>query len=237
MKSFLSLGLIGLTTIISVSKAQTVPLVGPNCTVFDWDGQPGYLQNGRAQPISAAATCEPARNETHKCPIVAHGDAAGQWEYNISSTLPNAYSPDSSENYVHSLILSTVNSSLDGAPWPVYVVGAIDTTEALEPGTSGYILFTPYLRCFTGTMSNCTGGIEDGIGIKTCAPVIQTLWDSVTVLQGNFSIEEVAEDDVSLYRDPFANQVSGDASSSVPRRTGRAILVAALTLIAASILQ
>jgi len=236
MKSVLSLGLIGLTTIISVSKAQTD---NPNCTIFDWDGQPGYLQNDTVQRISAAATCEPARNETHECPIVAHGDAAVQYKYNISSTLRSSYwhTPHGSENYIHSLILSSVNSSLDGMPWPDYAIGAIDTTETLEPGTSGYIQFTPYLRCFAGILSNCTGGIEDGIGIEACAPVIQTLWDSVGVLQGDFSIEKVAEDEVSHYRDPYSGQSSGDASSSVPRQTGRAILVAALTLITASILQ
>ena len=236
MKSALSFSLIGLTAIISVSKAQGNY---PNCTVFEWDEKPGYLQNGTVQRISPAATCEPASNQTHVCPIVADGDAQVGFRYNISSTLPNAYwnGPNGPVNYLHSLILPSVNSSLDGIGWPRSAIGAIDTTQALEPGTSGYINFTPYLRCFVGTMSNCTGEIADGVAIEACAPVIQTVDDSVTMLEGVFSVEEVPEDEVNQYRDPYANQVSNDARSSVPHHSNMAILAATLALIAASISQ
>lgn len=234
MKSALSLSLIGLTAIASVAKAQA-----NNCTVFEWDGKPGYLQTGTVQRVSAATTCESASNQTHMCPIVADGDARVVFRYNISSTLPSAYwtGPDGPVDYVHSLILTSVNSSLDGMTWPDIAIGAIDTTQALKPGTSGYINFTPYLRCFAGTMSNCTGDIDDGVALEACAAVIQTVRDNARMLEGVFSVEEVSEDEVNQYPDPYANQQRSDARLSVPRHNSMTILVATLALIAASVSQ
>lgn len=242
MKLALSPSLLELTAIVPLANAQYTAHSNANCTVFDWDGKPGYLQNGTEERVSGAATCKSASNATHACPIVAEGQAQVSFDYNTSITNVYWNTPHGTENYLHSIVLRAVNSSLDGTAWPQAAVGSIDTTQALEPGTSGYINFMPYLRCFVGTMSNCTGGIEDGVVLEACAPVIQTVDGSgaiLAILEGVFSIERVPEEDVDQYSDPFANKLSGLEGGagrlSVLRHAIIAVLATTLALVAASI--
>lgn len=222
MKSYLVVGVSIVAYLFAPSVAQSQQ--NGNCTVFDWDQQPGYLTNSTTEVrVSAAATCQPKSNETHDCPITAAGDAQASFTYNVSTTLRNVYwqGPSSAESFLHNLILNAVNSSLDGATWPDYAVGLIDTTQALSPGTSGYINFAALQRCFEGTMSNCTGELEDGLAIRACAPVLNPARDGnrIGILSGRYSIVEIPEEQVTQYRDPYAGQLSSDASERLHRGT------------------
>jgi hypothetical protein len=90
------------------------------------------------------------------------------------------------------------------------IIGVIDTTIPLAPGTSGYINFFPLMRCVEGKMSNCTGGLEDGLGVEACAPVAN-VDGSLKILSGKAVVQNVTAGNVSNFNDPFAKQSRGAA--------------------------
>jgi hypothetical protein len=143
--------------------------------------------------------------------------------YNLTRLLPNAPivvdGKETSDTFLHNLILSAsgVNSSLSGASWESSVIGLIDTTQSLPPGSSGYLNFTTFKRCFAGTMSNCTGGLTDGLSIEACAPVTHTdrTTGGLDILDGKVTLVNVSSSDVEAgkFPDPFRGQSRGDSES------------------------
>ncbi|KEQ95220.1 hypothetical protein AUEXF2481DRAFT_4846 [Aureobasidium subglaciale EXF-2481] len=48
------------------------------------------------------------------------------------------------------------------------------STQRIQNGTAGYVVFTPNFRCVSGTLSGCPGGsaaLTDGTFIEACAPI------------------------------------------------------------------
>jgi hypothetical protein len=232
MKSFT---VTAFAALLSVATAQ-------NCTVFNWNQQRPYLLTYPPQRISGASTCPPSSNTTHSCPLVASGDGQYTFSYNISSVLRDAgwNTGTGSETFMHNLIYSAVNGSLNetGTPvgWNTSVIGVLDTVYPLSPNTSAYLNFTAYKRCFAGTMSNCTGGLQDGVAIEACAPVYHTTERSNggrAILDGNYTLQEVPEANVTQYSDPFANQVrpSNWGAKSFGASSGAAVMVAGLAVV------
>ncbi len=201
---------------LSVPAIQAQATPKGNCTVFDWDQQPAYFTYGTPERISGASKCAPRNNESHYCSLVADGDI--QVTYRRNATSP----PDACWNtgagvscFLHSLVLAAVNSTLAGENWRESVIGAIDQTVALEPGTSAYLNFTTLNRCFVGTLSNCTGGLEDGIVLQACAPVYHTVGaNGKAIMDGEVTIVNVSASDVGNFEDPFANQVSPEEAAA-----------------------
>jgi hypothetical protein len=220
------------TSTLSTLALALLPLISAqtsdsNCTAFTWDQQPGYLvyDTTETQRISASSSCPAspsAFNASHECPITAEGDVSVYFSHNLSLPFRN---PEwnvkvgdgaTIENFLRSIILPQVNTSLAGAGWNASLIGAIDTTMTLEPGESGYIQFTPLKRCFVGTLSNCTGELSDGLAVEACAGVAMTVNNRVTLVEGNATIFEITNG--STYNDPFGNQSSGqDGAGSVVR--------------------
>lgn len=97
------------------------------------------------------------------------------------------------------------------------MIGLIDTTERLGAGQAAYLNFTLLRRCFAGTMSNCSGGVVDGLGIEACAPVTHTdrTTDGMTILDGEYTLVNVTRDDVEAnkYPDPFSGQNRGESGN------------------------
>lgn len=235
MRTSSSFALTGLALFAAItpSLAQQQQQQGGNCTVFNWNQQPGYLINGTTKRVSGAASCPASSNATHACPILVQGDDDRPWYDNISSAVfpPNRYS----DTFLHNLILNAVNSSLDGQAWPQYAIASVSTIQPLPAGTAGYVNFTAYDRCFEGTMSNCTGGVQDGLPIRACAAVVTGLGRGSSgaqqeVFGGEYAIQEIPEADVEKYSDPFAGQSTGAGAAGAVRPPSGGMVVALLAL-------
>lgn len=96
------------------------------------------------------------------------------------------------------------------------MIGSIDTTVPLAQGATAYLNFTGLKRCFSGSLSNCSGGLTDGVAVEACAPVYHTVGrkGSGAVLDGNYTIVNVDAVNVSGYPDPFMGQSRGSAGSA-----------------------
>ncbi|KAL3476492.1 hypothetical protein BJX99DRAFT_227844 [Aspergillus californicus] len=193
------------TTFLSLSLGLFTPIlaqsVGSNCTVFNWDDNPSYLKED-APPIrvSGASTC-PENSANLTCALTASGDAQVRGTSNITSLNIGTF-------------VNVVESTVDNSSFPApgfneTVVGSIDATRVLTPGQSAYLNFTTYLFCYTGSVGNCTEGVEDGAAVELCAPV----WHedgSATVFDGVWTVVNVSQSDVDQYSDPYENQIGGD---------------------------
>ncbi|EPE37131.1 hypothetical protein GLAREA_09294 [Glarea lozoyensis ATCC 20868] len=202
-----------LWTLTAVSQAQTTEPIG-NCTIFSRTGDYTYTRySSTPSRISAAEYCVSRRKTNQSCPLVADGDL--QLTFNINSTeLRDSYWPtkEGTESFLHRLIRNELNSQ--GKDFNRTVIGVIDTVMPLEPGTAGYINFYPLLLCAEGTMKNCTGGIEDGLGIEACAPVA-TVDGGLKIMSGRTVLQNVSSSDVENYTDPFAGQSRGGGVHSL----------------------
>ncbi|KAL2828017.1 hypothetical protein BDW59DRAFT_53566 [Aspergillus cavernicola] len=174
-----------------------------NCTVFNWDNNAAYIkENTPPIRVSAASSCaENSANFT--CALTADGDELVSATNNITNLNTGTFAM---------VIDETVDNSTFPAPsFNESVIGSVSATRMLTPGQSGYLNFTAYLFCYTGTVENCTDGVEDDTGIEICAPV----WhqdQSSSILDGIHTVVNVSEQVVEggQLMDPYENQVSGD---------------------------
>jgi hypothetical protein len=88
------------------------------------------------------------------------------------------------------------------------VSGVIDTAMPLVPGTAGYLNFYPLMLCAEGFMKNCTGGIENGLGLEACGP-IATVDGSLKIISGRTVVQNISSAEVGNFPAPHANQVKG----------------------------
>ncbi|KAH7370324.1 hypothetical protein BKA65DRAFT_561978 [Rhexocercosporidium sp. MPI-PUGE-AT-0058] len=187
-----------------------------NCTIFTWDQQPAYYTYGPPERISGASTCAPKKNESHYCALKADGDIQVRYSNNVTEIDDSCWrSPEGITCFLESIIKPAINASLNGEFWDNSVVGAIDNTATIEPGISAYLNFTTLKRCFVGTMSNCKGNVTDGTVLEACAPVYHSVGANFrAIMDGDVIVVNISEADVGNYRDPFANQVSGEEGSA-----------------------
>lgn len=211
-----------LSFLFPIAAAQTSSSGPPqgNCTIFNWADEYIYTRYTSAAPqrISSAQYCPPRDNTTHACSLIADGDLSVSFLTNTSFILRDQVwnTPNGPESHLHSLIRSTINATLaeQNVDFNRSVIGIIDQVVPLAPGNAGYLNFLPLLRCVVGTMSNCTGGLEDGFGIEACAPVAN-VDGGLRILSGKTTIQNVSQEDVGSFRDPFGNQSRGRAGKSV----------------------
>ncbi|KAG4432160.1 hypothetical protein IFR05_012352 [Cadophora sp. M221] len=205
-----------LVALVAITTVQAQVQSENNCTVFTWDQQPAYYIYGPPERISGATTCAPRNNESHYCALKADGDIQVRYSKNVTELRDNCWNtPEGISCFLETIIKPAINASLSGEPWNNTVIGAIDNTAALEPGVSAYLNFTTLKMCFAGAMSNCTGGLTDGIVLEACAPVYHSVGASRrAIMDGEVIVVNISEADVGNYRDPFANQVSGEEDAA-----------------------
>ncbi|KAL5340677.1 hypothetical protein BJX70DRAFT_104076 [Aspergillus crustosus] len=192
MRSQLSTAAI-LSSVISLTTAQST---GSNCSVFNWDNNPAYLSTYPPQRIGAAEAC-PDNNSNLTCALTASGDAQYEATHNVTRLNIVTFTE---------VVGSTVdNTSLEAPSFNASIIGAIDTTRLLEPGQAGYLNFTAYQFCYTGTVDNCTEGLDNETAVEVCAPVWRE--DGFPRIDGVYTVVNVSEDSVDRYPDPYENQV------------------------------
>ncbi|KAL4862156.1 hypothetical protein BDV12DRAFT_190604 [Aspergillus spectabilis] len=169
-----------------------------NCSVFNWDSNPAYLATYPPQRVGGAGTC-PDNEVNLTCALTASGDAQYAATRNISALNIVTFAE---------VVQSTVdNTTLQAPAFNASVIGAIDTTRALEPGQSGYLNFTAYQFCYTGTVGNCTEGVDNETAVEVCAPVWRE--DGFPRIDGLYTVVNVSENAVDRYPDPYENQEMG----------------------------
>lgn len=200
-----------LLALLDFTAAQTNTAPITNCTVFNWDQQPGYLTYSAKdiETVSGAITCPSNQNRTKSCPLTADGVINVLLKSNLTGNLTDTLWQDEQGHqvtFLYSLVYNTIKGSLAaGQQFNDSIVGTVAATLPLEPGTSGYLKFTVLKRCFAGTMSGCSGGyLEDGVGVEFCAGVY-TMRDNAhrPILDGEYTIQNVSAGDVTQHRDPF----------------------------------
>ena len=140
------------------AQAQTVT----NCTVFNWDGNNPYITTYPPQRVSGASSC-PETSSNLTCALSASGYAQYPGRVNITHVAMDIFA---------SVVTETVRSTTLLAPaFNDNVIGSIDATRILKSGQSAYLHFTAYKFCYTGTVGNCTDGVENGTAIEACAPL------------------------------------------------------------------
>jgi hypothetical protein len=177
-----------------------------NCTVFSPSPNNTYLRYSlHATRISSAQSCPSRANTTQSCALTASGDFLVSFSTNVSTLLSDSsWNVDKTpQSFLNNLIRGTLGA--DGANFNLSVVGVIDTVVPLTPGSAGYLNFFLLLRCVAGSMSGCTGAIDDGLPIEACAPVASVV-QSVRRLEGRTEVVNVNASDVGGYPDPFENQ-------------------------------
>lgn len=202
-----------LTASTPVTLAQSAEPRG-NCTDFTQQGDYTYLRYAQSpERISGASYCPSRDNSTQGCALVADGDLQVTFSVN-TTTLRDTYwnTQEGPESFLHMLIRTKLGDQ--GADFNQSLTGVIDTVVPLEPGIGGYLNFYPLLRCVQGTMTNCTGGPRDGLGIEACAPVA-SVDGSLKIVEGRAAVQNVSAQDVNNYPDPFANQARGGGVNSV----------------------
>ncbi|KAL4737299.1 hypothetical protein BDV11DRAFT_172106 [Aspergillus similis] len=171
-----------------------------NCTVFDWDQNNPFLTTYPPQRVSGASSC-PETSSNLTCALSASGDAQYLASANITNLATDAFA---------SVVAGTVRSTTLAAPgFNDSVIGSVDATRILISGQSAYLNFTAYKFCYTGTVANCTDGVENGTAVEACAPVWHEEGSSAR-LDGEYKVVNVSAQDVNQYEDPYANQVGGD---------------------------
>ncbi|KAL4914662.1 hypothetical protein BDW62DRAFT_138265 [Aspergillus aurantiobrunneus] len=189
-----------LSSLLSLSlPAITAAQGSANCSVFNWDENEAYLENYPPQRVSGASSC-PDSTSNQTCELTASGDAQYTLTYNITTL---------DSRYFASIVSDAVsNQSIDTPGFNATVTGSIDATRILNPGQSGYLNFTAYRFCYTGTVANCTGGLEDDTPLEVCAPVWHEDGSAVRI-EGEYTVVNVSAEDVGQYEDPYENQSDG----------------------------
>lgn len=232
--------IVALACATGLATAQTTLAPETNCTIFNWNQAPVYLVNDtQRQRVSGASTCAPKSNSSHACPIEVHGDLDASFRANISANIlrDHYYNTGSgSSSFYFDLVNRTVpsaNTTSTGIPFRNYVVGNINTIESLPPGTSGYLEFQRIFQCVAGTLSNCTANtLPDNTPVEFCAPLYHTTDlrtnTGVTILDGEFFLNQIDASNVSQYPDPFAGLSRGTSSASKVVSTSLMALVGAV---------
>lgn len=177
-----------------------------NCTIFNWDEQDPYVIGGQnGSRVSAAATC-PEGPANRTCAIRAEGDDLIGGGWNLTDI-----------RYNHDLLFWAVrqginNDTLLAPGFNHSIAGAIDGIGVLQPGQSGYLNFSAYQYCYTGSIAGCVGEVDNGTAIQVCAPVWHHEGDSIR-LDGRYSMQNISADDVDQYSDPFAGQVDNGGAA------------------------
>ncbi|RDW92895.1 uncharacterized protein DSM5745_00217 [Aspergillus mulundensis] len=170
-----------------------------NCSVFNWDQNDPYLATYPPQRVSGASSCA-GTSENLTCALTAEGDGQYSASNNISGLATITFT---------SVVADTVSEdSLIAPGFNDSVIGSIDTTQILRPGQSAYLNFTAYKFCYTGTVANCTEGVDNDTAVEACAPV----WHEqggYARLDGEYWVVNISASDVDQYEDPYANQVGG----------------------------
>lgn len=112
----------------------------------------------------------------------------------------------------------------EGTNFNVSVIGPVDEIVPLQPGTAGYLNYYPLLQCVSGTMSNCTGGIEDGLPIEACAAAV-SVDRGTALMNGRTVVMNVSAGDVGQYPDPYENQSAGSTGGAVAMSVSWGLLV------------
>ncbi|KAL6230539.1 hypothetical protein BDW75DRAFT_222463 [Aspergillus navahoensis] len=121
-----------------------------------------YLTTYAPQRVSGASSClQTSSNLT--CALSASGDAQYLAPNNITNLAADSFT---------AVVAGTVrNTTLLAPGFNDSVIGSIDTTRILVLGQSAYLNFTAYRFCYTGTVTDCTDGVENGTAAEACAPV------------------------------------------------------------------
>lgn len=106
----------------------------------------------------------------------------------------------------------------EGTGFNTSVIGPVDTIVPLQPGSAGYLNYYPLLQCVSGTMSNCTGGIQDGLPIEACAAAV-SVDRGVARMNGRAVVVNVSAGDVGSYPDRYENQNSGATGAGIVGRS------------------
>ncbi|KAL4886868.1 hypothetical protein BJY04DRAFT_212839 [Aspergillus karnatakaensis] len=198
-----------LVAVLPATPAAQSTTSNGTCTTFTWDTSPPYLKASYPPiRITGASTC-PGSNTTsttsnRTCTLTARGDAPVSATSNITNLYTSQFAP---------VVNSTVPADTLLAPsFRSFIAGAVDTRRILEGGESGYLNFTAYLFCYTGSVGGCSSGssggegrenaeIQNGAGVEICAPVFSVHRDGYPVLEGGVEVVGVGEEDVDRYPD------------------------------------
>ncbi|KAL3458922.1 hypothetical protein BJX64DRAFT_209312 [Aspergillus heterothallicus] len=208
-----------------------------NCSVFNWDTNPAYIQSYPPERVSAAGTC-PENEGNLTCPLTASGDAQYSATVNITGLLTTQFVPIVADAVRDENNTETEYGGLLAPGFNESVIGSIDQTRLIEPGQSAYLNFTAYQYCYEGTVSNCTDGVEDGAAVRVCA----ALWHNVTdegfpIFDGEYTVVNISANDVDDYPDPYENQVrDDDGNAAVGLKAGATVAFSGLATLMMMIL-
>ncbi|THX15103.1 hypothetical protein D6D13_02393 [Aureobasidium pullulans] len=130
------------------------------CSTFDTDGK-SYTRPGPSPfTISAGIVC----TGSSPCDIPVGGFVTVDRSLNISSLDDGTVSD----------IFALISSSDTSVTFEESTTNNISsTTQRFENGTAGYVIFTPTLRCISGTLGGCPSGnaaVMDGTIVEACTP-------------------------------------------------------------------
>ncbi|THW84503.1 hypothetical protein D6D18_07800 [Aureobasidium pullulans] len=130
------------------------------CSTFDTDGR-SYTRPGPSPfTISAGIVC----TGRSPCDIPVGGFVTVDRSLNISSLDDGTVSD----------IFALISSSDTPVTFEESMTNNISsTTQRFENGTAGYVIFTPTLRCISGTLGGCPSGnsaVTDGTIVEACTP-------------------------------------------------------------------
>lgn len=207
-----------LFTILTIPSLAQTTATPANCTVFTASPTYTYLRySTQSSRISSAIVCPARGNTTQSCALTADGDIQVSFSYNVSSMLHDSFWNQRTGSglvqpmsFMSNLIRNALGN--EGSNFNVSVIGPIDEIVPLQPGTAGYLNFYPLLQCVSGTMSNCTGGIEDGLPIEACAAAV-SVDRGTALMNGRTVVMNVSAGDVGQYPNPYENQSSGSGST------------------------
>ncbi|TGJ78126.1 hypothetical protein E0Z10_g10638 [Xylaria hypoxylon] len=223
------------TTIVAFSAVMLGGLAGAqstddfgNCTQFNWDQQPVYIIKDSPQTVSGATSCpSSARNGT--CYVTAKGDAQFTWSRNVThlSTFIPGTGTDLLVDSINAAVSPELSSTSLSPTFNDTVIAPVDQTRVLAPGQAAYLNFTAYQVCFTGTLANCTGSVEEGTPIEACAPLWSQTGSRSVEVDGEYTFVNISADEVDQHTDPFRGQTNdggGDSAASASGVVNHALL-------------
>ncbi|TIA64506.1 hypothetical protein D6C77_01400 [Aureobasidium pullulans] len=156
-----TLSLLGISFLTPVTALATNIFENrASCSTFDTDGR-SYTRPGPSPfTISAGIVC----TGRSPCDIPVGGFVTVDRFLNISSlddgTVSDIFALISSSDISITFKESMTNNNSS-------------TTQRFENGTAGYVIFTPTLRCISGTLGGCPSGnaaVTDGSIVEACTP-------------------------------------------------------------------
>ncbi|KAJ5113287.1 hypothetical protein N7456_001821 [Penicillium angulare] len=201
--------LLFLSTLLLNSKAfaaDSSSTSSGNCTTFNWNQDDAKIAYYAPIRISSGQSCPDSKgaNSTNTCPLSANGAAQFSAESNITAFQnPSKFAP---------LVEQALESANVTMPAPYFndsVISRIDQTRILEAGQSAYLNFTALKFCYEGSLSDCSGSLEDGTKVEFCAP----LWsEKDSLVSGEYTVVNISKSEVGQYKDPYAGQSDGTGS-------------------------